>query len=195
LRRSAAAPLRATCPVSSRYAVSASSSGRRAFEHQQLRPQHECPRDCEHLLLAAREGPRLLRPPFGEPREVAVHASHVVLDRLAVAPRDRTDTQILFRRQHREGPAAVRHVGEPQPHDVLGDAALDGLACEAHLAAAAHEPAHRAEQGRLTGAVGTQDRGDAAFRHREADAAQDIRRTVAGMQILDLEQGAHGARA
>ena len=62
-------------------------------------------------------------------------------------------------------------MGDAEPHDVLGRLAVDPLAGEADLAGAAHHHvADRAQRRGLAGAVGAQERGDAAFLDREVDS-------------------------
>jgi hypothetical protein len=52
-------------------------------------------------------------------------------------------------------------------------------------------PADRAQRGRLAGAVGAQDGGDAALLHREAHAVEHVGPAVAGVELVGLQQGRH----
>jgi hypothetical protein len=56
-----------------------------------------------------------------------------------------------------------------------------------------HHAADGAQRGRLAGAVGAEDGGDAAFFDREVEAVQDLGGSVLGVQAAHVEQACHQA--
>jgi hypothetical protein len=103
----------------------------------------------------------------------------------------------------REAVAALHHlddalldqIGRRHPVDALalvGDAALRDLA-----ALGAQQVGDRLQRRRLAGAIGAEQRGDAALRHFERNALQhqdDV--VVDDLDVLDVEQGlGHRARS
>ena len=94
---------------------------RRLVHAQQPGARHQRAADRHHLLLAARERPRLLLLPLGEPREQRVDAVEVTVDGLlivAVLPLERPHEQVLEHGHSREEATALRR---------LRDAALDDV--------------------------------------------------------------------
>ena len=65
-------------------------------EQHEARPQHQRARHREHLLLAARERARLLRPTLPQPRKIFEDALQVLLDRRAVLARIGAEPQVLL---------------------------------------------------------------------------------------------------
>src|SRR6185437_10258449 len=123
--------------------------------------------DRKHLLLAAGQRSGLLASAFGQAREMAIDLVEVGGDPGRVAPRISAHPQVLLDRKIGESPAAVGHVGDPAARDVFGRTIVDTAAFEADLAAAPDEARQRPERGRLAGAVGAEDRRDAAHRETE----------------------------
>src|SRR5207249_4546590 len=78
----------------------------------------------------------------------------------------------------RERPAPLRHVGDPQPDDVLGRPAGDLLRVEADLARRPDHAAHGAQTRRLAGTLGPEDPRDPAVLDGETDPVQDLRPAV-----------------
>jgi hypothetical protein len=77
---------------------------------------------------------------------------------------------------------------DAQAHDVFGRAPLDAFPGEADLALGLHHRAHRAQRGRLAGAVGAEERGNAPLLEREVEAVEHAGVPVGGAQVLDLKQ-------
>ena len=86
-------------------------------------------------------------------------------------------------------------MGDAEPHDVLGRLAVDALAGKADLAG--RKPYHHVAEGAqgrgLAGAVGAQERGDAALLDRKRELAQHLRRAVGGVELARLEDRRHHA--
>src|SRR3546814_21128308 len=76
----------------------------------------------------------LLVPAFLQAREMTVDAVDVVDDLPPVPAGDRAQAEILLHGQPDEGAAALGDVGDAEPDDVLGRAALGGLGGEEDLA-------------------------------------------------------------
>src|SRR3546814_5080610 len=102
----------------------------------------------------------------------------------------RTDTLFPYTTLFRSGAAALGDVGDAEPDDVLGRAALDGLAGEADLASGTDHAADGAQRRRLAGAVGTQNGGDRALVEVEIEPVQRPRLAVPGFEAADFEK--HG---
>jgi hypothetical protein len=164
---------------------------RRLVEQHQARLQHQRARDRQHLLLAARQRAGLLLDALLEPREIAEDAVALGGDHALVPVGVGRDAQILVDRQRGEGAAALGHVSDPEPHDLLGRHADQVLAGEADAAFAAHHVADRPERRRLARAVGAQQGGDAAFGDVEAHVVERLGLAVKGLQSLHFEQRQH----
>ena len=126
-----------------------------------------------------------------EPGEIAVDALHVGGDRGAAVARHGADLQILLDGLAHERAAAFRRVGDAEAHDVLDRAPGDALSREADVAGGAQHARYGAQRGGLAGAVGAQQRRDAALRHVEIEPEQHLGAAVECAQPPDLEQGAH----
>ena len=111
----------------------------------------------------------------------------IVGDRGAVAPGHSAQLQILFDAHADESAARLRHMGDPEAHDVLGGPAGDRLAVEADLAAHPHHAADRAQRRRLAGAVGAEQGDDAALGKLEVEPVQRLALPVKGAQAMHLE--------
>jgi hypothetical protein len=84
-------------------------------------------------------------------------------------------TQVLGHGHLGEDGVLLWHEGDPQAQKLLGSQSRDLGAGEGHPAAGERrEPADGAQQGRLAGAVGADDRGDRAGGGLEIDAAEDL---------------------
>ncbi len=161
---------------------------RRFIQQQQPRTQHQRPRHGEHLLLASGKRAGLLVPPLLQPREIGENPLQILRDRGPILARVGADTQILFRSQVEKGPAAIGHMGNAEPRDILGGDFFDRLSVEADRAAPPQHAADCAQQRGLAGTVGAENGRDASLFHRESHVAQDIRRAVAGTQAGDFQQ-------
>src|SRR5262249_42873925 len=144
-------------------------------------------------LLAAGERASLLPPPLGEPREIAIDALEIGADLRAVAADIGAEAEILLDAELHESAAAVRYMGNAEARDLLGREARDVASAEPEGALPLHHRRDRPQQRRLAGAIGTQQRGDAARLHREVDTVQHLRRTVGGVEAAHLQQRRHHA--
>src|SRR6266568_447256 len=86
---------------------------------------------------------------------------------------------------------SFRRMGDAEAHDVLDRAPGDALSREADVAGGAQHARYGAQRGGLAGAVGAQQRRDAALRHVEIEPEQHLGAAVECAQPSDLEQGAH----
>ena len=76
---------------------------------------------------------------------------------------------------------------DAETHDVLGRQRVDRAAAEADVALAADHGAERAQDRRLAGAVGAEQRGHAAVLDLEIEPVQRLRRAVEGLEALGLQ--------
>jgi hypothetical protein len=164
---------------------------RRLVKQHQARLQHQGTGDRQHLLLAAGQGAGLLLHALLEPRKVAEDPLELVPDPLLVLAGVGGNAQVLIDGERREGAAALRHVGDPEPHDLLGRHAAQVLAVEPDRTFGAHHVADGAERRRLAGAVGAQQGGDAAGLDREADVVQRLGLAVERLERLHFQQRGH----
>ncbi len=163
---------------------------RRLVQQQQLGPQHQRAADRQHLLLAARQRARLLVAALAEPRETRVHLLDVLRRRAALSRRT-----CAPRRRFSSTDSAVK-VPRPSgtwatPRRTTSSVALP-TSCwpsNSDAAAGAHHLADGAQRGRLAGAVGAEDGGDAAGLEPEVDAVQHLRRAVGGVQARSPPAG------
>ena len=83
---------------------------------------------------------------------------------------------------------AFRNVADAHAHDAVRRPAGDVLAGEQHVAAPRRgEADDRAQRGGLADAVAAEHGGDAAGRHLQVHALQDVALAVIGMQALDAQ--------
>src|SRR2546423_521690 len=101
-----------------------------------------------------------------------VDVLHVAGDAHAVAPHDGAELEIFLHRHADEGASPLRHMGNPEAHDILGGAAAEGLAVEANLTADSNNPAERPQYRRLAGTVGAEQRHDVAFVECKVEAVK-----------------------
>ena len=175
--------------------ISCTISGREAegglVEQHQARAQHQRAADRQHLLLAARQRAGLLVEARLQDGKVLVDHLAVALDRRLVGARVGGNAQVLVDAEVGEGAAAFRYVADAAAHDLLRRHADDRAAVELDRALRTHHAADGAQRRRLAGAVGAEQRGDAALRQREAHVVQRLRLSVVGLQALHLEQRCH----
>jgi hypothetical protein len=127
-----------------------------------------------------------------EHREVAEHARQVAGDAVGVASHVAAEAQVLGHGQLLEGAAPLGDVGDAGADDVRRGLPVDALAGQVDLAAGAHHHvAHRAQERRLAGAVGAQQRHHRALLDRQIDAVEDRHRPVARAHPAQLEQRGH----
>src|SRR6185503_5113417 len=116
---------------------------------------------------------------------------HVACDAAVAAP-DRAEPEVLLDGEPQERAAALRHVADAEPDDVLGGAAVDALAAEPDLAARADaHVADRAQRRGLAGAVGAEQRDHAALVDLEVDAVQHLAGAIRRIDAVQLEQRGH----
>src|SRR6267142_1099114 len=82
-------------------------------------------------------------------------------------------------------------MGDAETDDVFGGAAGERGAVEFDRAGRAHHVADRAQGGGLAGAVGPEQRGQAAFIEGELETVKRLDLTVIGSEILDVEHRGH----
>src|SRR5207237_5794146 len=110
----------------------------------------------------------------------------------AVMPHHRAELQIFFHGHADESAPPLRHMGDPETHDILGRAAEKRLAVEANLAAAPDHSAQRAQGRRLAGTVGAEQCHDIAFVEYEIEAVKGLVVTIKRTQPAHLEHHHHG---
>ena len=110
--------------------------------------------------------------------------------RLPAAQREHRDPEVFRRGQVREDAAVVRHVADPQGRKPFRRVSGDGLRFEPDDASTPGDvqTGEAAQRGGLSHSVAPEERDDLAARDREADVVQDVRESVAGVEVLDLEQ-------
>src|SRR5439155_792081 len=163
---------------------------RRLVEHEHARAGHECAADRAHLLLAARERARELRPPVGEDGEQRVD----VLDRRrALGPRARRvrpEEQVLDDAHEGEQAAPLRHLDDPALDPPMrGDGGQILAAEEDASPPRRHEAGDDAQRGGLARSVGADERDDLALAHLERDRRERLHITIEGIDRVKPEQG------
>ena len=92
----------------------------------------------------------------------------------AVAARVGAELEVLLDRQVMKVPRPSRHMGDAEPHDVFGGTAVERLAVE-RISPVVRTMSQIARSGRgLAGAVGAEQRRDAAFVDVEVEAVQHL---------------------
>src|SRR5262249_53674461 len=150
-----------------------SQTHRRLVEHQQLRARHESASNCAHLLLAARERPRLLRLALSEAREQGVDAIHVLADSRAIASLEGPHLEILDDGHPRKAVRALGRLGDSLLDDVMSMHRRDLLALKTDLSVSRSvEPVDRAQSRRLAGAICAEERHNLALTDVEGDSSE-----------------------
>ena len=148
---------------------------------------HQRATDRDHLLLAARERRARTAPPLAEDGEQRV-------DRIE-APRSRpllvgADDEVLLDAERGEEPPPLRHHRDSEIDDRRRGQRADGPAVEADgVGRVPYDAGDGAEQRRLAGAVGADDRHRLARLEHHVDAEQRLEIAVAGRQAPGLEEG------
>src|SRR4051794_33074957 len=168
-------------------------SERRFIEQQHLRLRHQCARDREHLLLAARQRPRVLLDPVLQHREEREDA--VVFGLLNfVFAQIRPELEVVLHRQVREDAATLGHMRDAHRGHRVRLASADRGAVVEHIARfRLEQTADRAQRRRLARAVRADERDDLALLHVETDAVQRGDLAVADRKIVDAENHAHSS--
>jgi hypothetical protein len=160
---------------------------RRLVDEQEAVVVEERPRDRHHLLLAAREGAGELLSALLELREEVVDE---LVPRLLVTL---GEPEVLVHREAGEDVAVFRDIADATADDLVRRRGRHVLARKRDPAAPVDEAHQRTQRGRLTDAVTTEERGDAAFGDVEVDALQDVRFAEIDVQIADRQERAHSA--
>ena len=88
------------------------------------------------------------------------------------------ELQVLLGGELEKGAAAIGHVRDAAARNLLGSLAIDAAGVEADFSLRPDHPAHGAQGRGLAGAVGAEDRGDAALVQSKVYAVQDFRLRV-----------------
>ena len=168
---------------------------RELVHQQQLRPAHQRGADRQHLALAPGEEPGLAAPDAGQGGEVLEHRRGHAPPIESGHPARHRRLEVLVDRQVLEHLAALGHQHDPQPGDVMRRPVLDAPslvddAALGHPGVVEAEEAGDGPQGRgLAGAVGAEQRHDAAARDAQRHALHRGHHAVVGhLQPLDGEQ-------
>ena len=139
------------------------------------------------------KGPGALPDTAAQNGEVAEGAVEVGADADRVAPGVGAEQEVLLHGHVAEDFAAFGHLGDPGLDDGVGGPAVDALAAEADLAGGGRQQAgDDVERGALAGAVGAQQRDDAALGHAKANAGERLDAAIAGADAVEFEQVRHG---
>jgi len=162
-------------------------------QHQQPRLGHERAAERKHLPLAPGQRRRKLGVALLEARETRVHRLHICIQAALAAPDalERAQAQIVLDAEFAEQLAPLRH--QAQPH---GDARLHARAGKVgpgvtHAAAARQQPHDRAEQRRLSRAIGADHGHDRALSHLQRGAMQSFHLSVVDPEVAYLQHRAH----
>ena len=162
---------------------------RRLIQQQQARMGHDGASHCQHLLLAAREGPRNLTVTLLETREQGEDFLQVLFGFLTVGDAGLSaQVQVFGHPQTRKDAASLRHHRHAHRHDVVrldrgqvppfeADRALAGFG----------QAADAAERGGLARAIRANQRHDFAFFDREGNALQGMDIPVVGMNVRNFK--------
>src|SRR6266542_1580293 len=150
---------------------------------QAPRLRHQRPRDRQHLLLAARERPRHLRPSLPEPGEERADLVEPVGKLRAAAPREGPHLEVLVHGERGEELAALGDPGDAELVDAVRREPVDRPFLELDRARARlHESEDRLDGAALPGAVRAEDGPDLPLRDLEADAGHGGNGTVADLE-------------
>ena len=140
----------------------------------------------------ARQRPaRGVRGGRGPPGTCSSAASMRSARRRRVLDEPAPDLEVLGHGLVREERFAAGDLDHPHRHPDLGIGERDGAAVHAdHAAVGEDEPADRAQQRRLAGAVGAEQREHFAALHLEVDVEEDLQRAVAHVEVVHLEHRA-----
>ena len=117
-----------------------------------------------------------------------VDALAVLLDAGPLDPRGGAEAQVLRHGERAEDAAALRAMGDAEPHDARRRQPVDPLAVEADRAGARpDQPGNGAQHRALAGAVGAEQRHHLARGDVEADALDRGDRAVVHAELLDRE--------
>ena len=156
---------------------------RRLVQKKELRPQHQPSADGEHLLFAAAQGVGHLGLPLPQNRKQVENLAEGFLPLRLRLRQDRTDPEILHHGHHREELAAFGDVGHAQLGNVVGSQARGHVALDLNLPGTGHQKVGNGlQEGRFTGAIGTDNGDEFLFRHIKGDIPQGL-----GIPIKHIE--------
>ena len=160
---------------------------RRLVDEEQAARLRDRAGDGEHLLLAAGQMAGRQAP---EPLQGRKQREDPVEPRAVDRARPGGEHHVLADGQVAEDGHGFRHVGDAAPRDVGRRAARDVLALEQDAAARCLPEAHDgAQRRRLAGAVAPEQHGDAAPRHGEVHALQDVIGADMGVHAFEAQKG------
>ena len=134
-------------------------SERRLVEQQEPRVTHQRPGDRKHLLLTAREGAAELVHPLAKHGKQAADLVDVTGEFGPVSLREAAKLQVLADGESRKDAAAFWSVADPEPHHLVGLHGRQRRTGETDRPATArYDTRDRHQQGRLAGAIGTDQR-------------------------------------
>src|SRR3954453_1103842 len=166
---------------------------RRLVEQEQPGARHQRTADRTHLLLSARQRPRLLRSALLQPWEERVDVLDVILDRRAVVALERPHLQVLAHGHSREQAAALGRLRDAHLDDLVRSGVTQIAPVEPYGATLGPVDAlDGAKRGRLAGAVGADQRHDLALVPLQGDALHRLDAAVVGVDVVELEQRALG---
>ena len=156
---------------------------RRLIHHDELGAAHQRAGHRQHLLLAAGKGTGLLPVTLLQAREELVAPLDVVVQ--LIPAQVRADLHIFQHRHIREYPAALRHQRDAALDDLIAGFAQQLLAVVGNGALLClHLARDGAQGGGFSGAVGADQRNDAALRHLEGNTLDGTDAAVADVQIF-----------
>ena len=162
------------------------------IQHQQLAAGHQAAPDPDHAALATRQGAGDL---VASLLELGQQREHLVEARAHLLPslwKIGAHLQVLQHRHLREQQITLRHMHDARRDDLVRALAAERLPIELDGAGThRHQPGDHPQQRGLAMAVRPDDRGQAAFRHVERDAAQHLVRAIAGAEPRERQQRRH----
>ena len=162
----------------------------RLIQQDNLRLQHHCARNGEHLLLATGERAAGLVAALGQYREIAVDLiqqfglsslAHTV----AIEPR----AEILGDRQQAKYPSIFGHIADPEPRQPMCRHMGDRPSLEEHATLARMDEAHDRLEGRaLADPVAAEEAHHLALANFERHSVQDMALAVVGVDVFDFDE-------
>lgn len=157
-------------------------------EQQHFRLRHQSAAGNQHLPLAARQHRRTLFSTRGKVGEITVDALEIAVRTRLIVIDEAADLQILLDGHSGIDLLPLGHLDKTAANDFVRPHALDFLAVELDRSAARlNEAGDRLEERGLSGAIAAKHGDDLASADAETDAAQDLDRAVAGLEVRDLE--------
>src|SRR6266542_933658 len=160
----------------------------RLVEQEEAGTRRQAAPDGEHLLLAAREGPRELTPALGERRKELEDAGEVVGPPRARRRRQRPHLEVLHHGHGAEDLAALGNVGDAEPGPLRGREAQEVAPLVDDAPGGGRDrPRDRLEEGRLAGAVRADDGHELAVSDLQRDLPQRAETAVGDTEPANRE--------